>query len=203
MNSNTIGNFNLGISPFSSEILNNTKLIYMIHPNDKLINFVNFFLKYKSKNEKPVIIYQGTHLIDQNILIDYFVPGKIFFEKEGSYYNIENKCQKTSKIFNVFNNINNREDLYILQILNKFLDSNYFNLLISELIPSFCSTKNINNLNFFKEIKIHKTFLKPIIEDFYLNNIISRNSVIMGKCSNVNKKFFKIQISTKIRKYLY
>jgi NADH-quinone oxidoreductase subunit G len=187
VDSNIIGNFNLGISSFLPEIFNNTKLIYLIHPNIELINFTNSFFKYK--NNLPIVIYQGTHFFNMNINIDYCVPGKIPFEKEGTYFNIENKCQKISKIFEINNNT--RKDYIILQILNNSVSSLNFNFIIMELIPffNFNKTKNIHNLIFFKEIKINKNFLKPIFEDFYNNNIILQNSLIMGKCSNINKKF--------------
>lgn len=193
IDSNNIGNFNVGISSFSPEILENIEFLYLIQPSFEFINFLKEF--YNSKNVKnlPVIVYQGTHFLfdktETNNLINYFVPGRTFVEKTGNYFNVENKNKKTSRIFDIGNNLQNREDSQIIQIFSnnviKDLDS-----LIWGMIPfsGFAKNKIFKDLSFFSNIKLNKTFLKPLVEDFFLNDILLQNSVIMGKCSNTYRK---------------
>jgi len=72
-----------------------------------------------------------------------------------------------------------------------FFDNSNFNNILLELVPffNFNKNKNINNLYFFKGIKLQKTFLKPIFEDFCLNHIILENSLIIGKYLNKKKTY--------------
>ena len=203
-NSNNVGNMNLGISSFSFEIFNKLKLIYLIHPNQNVFNLILNYsnLLLSLKKPLPIIIYQGSHFPLNEIklkksfvffnFINYYLPGKTFIEKEGNFFNIENRCQKTSKIFDNNNIIQSRDDSQILQILAPLFIKNLKKKLL-ELIPSYNGVQKNNilydNFNFFQKIKLNKTLLKPIIDDFYLTNIISQNSIIMGKCSNLVKKY--------------
>jgi len=194
--SNFVGNLNLGISSFSPEILKSVKIIYMIHPSQEFLNYINEYTFFNLIS--PVTIYQGSHFLTNkkslnktknlwyDSLINYFIPGKTFIEKEGVYFNLENKYQKTSKIPNSIINLQNREDSQILQILNNKVTKNFTSKLFELAINKV--TKNFTYYYFFSKIKIYKTLLKPIIEDFYLTNTITQNSTIMGKCSNVIKK---------------
>lgn len=209
LNSNSIGNTNLGISSFFPEILNKIKIIYLIHVNQEFLNYLGNYIISKLYNFKnlPIIIYQSSHFITNEILeknntfirffknnsISYFIPGKTFIEKEGTFFNIENKSQKTFKICKSIDNIQSREDSQILQIINERILKN-INKHLLEIIPAkkkINKTFMINNINVFNHLKFYKTLLKPIIENFYMTNIILQNSLTMGDCSNNLKKNFQ------------
>jgi NADH-quinone oxidoreductase subunit G len=192
--SNNVGNFNLGVSPFIPEILNEVKLFYLVHPSKEFLDFLNNFYKYKNSEKRPIVIYQGTHLPSNEIsFINYYLPGKTFFEKEGGYFNIENMYQKSAKIPEINNQT--RDDFQIIQIFNeKIINLKNLNKILFRRIPFFSYLKSklnnkfFDNFNFFYGVKIEQNYIKPIIEDFYLNDIFLLNSIIMGKCSNLYKK---------------
>jgi len=122
---------------------------YINFNNEKILfnnNKSNLNLYYNN----PTIIYQNSHFpIFHNKLINYFIPGKTFVEKEGKFFNIENKCQTTSKIINNITNLQNRDDSQLLQILNNKYITN-FNDKLLELIPSILSIPTyFINLHFF------------------------------------------------------
>jgi len=193
IDSNNIGNYNMGISSFLPEMLNDVELLFLIQPNNEFINFLKKFYKSNNNNKLPIIIYQGTHfLIDEtkdDNFINYYIPGKTFVEKTGNYFNIENKNKKTSKIFEIGNNLQTRDDSQIIQIFNNSIIKDLSAKML-EFIPfsNYLENKIFSNLGFFNSIKVNKTFLKPIIEDFYLSDSLLQNSIIMGKCSNTYKK---------------
>jgi hypothetical protein len=191
--SNLVGNLNLGISPFSVEMLNNCKVLYLLHPSKEFLKLIYQF--FKNSTLKPKIIYQSSHypeLLQQ--FINYYIPGQTFVEKNGKYFNIENKCKNISKV--ISSKEYNFEDCQILQMLiphfskNSELNSTNINEKLIELIP-FSNDDLRNNfsyLNYFKGLKSNKTVLKPVIEDFYKTHIVSCSSTIMNECSISQKK---------------
>ena len=205
--SNFVGNNNIGIHYFFPELFNSIKILYSIHPTKEILNYITSYMNFNSEKillnnnksnfnlyyNKPLTIYQGSHFpILNKDLINYCIPGKTFVEKEGRFFNIENKCQKTSKMIFNLSNFQNREDSQILQVLN----NNYknFDNKFLQLIPlNLDIESNFKNLYFFKNVKLIKSILKPIIVDFYSNNEITFNSIIMSKVSRLfreNKKSF-------------
>ena len=200
--SNFVGNLNLGISPFSLEMLNNCKVLYMLHVSkDFLRNIYNFF---ENKNFKPKIIYQGSHYPElMQHFINYYIPSQTFVEKNGKYFDIENKCRSILKVIN--SKEFNFEDYKVLQMLiphySKNSGLNFINIneKLLELVPFSNDTlKNcFSYLNYFKGLKLNKTMLKPVIEDFYKTHIISSSSTIMSECSTNQKKFSSNFLLTK------
>lgn len=80
-----------------------------------------------------------------------------------------------------------------MQIINERILKN-INKHLLEIIPAkkkINKTFMINNINVFNHLKFYKTLLKPIIENFYMTNIILQNSLTMGDCSNNLKKNFQ------------
>lgn len=191
--SNFVGNLNLGISPFSVEMLENCKILYLLHPSKDFLENINQFLK--NSNFKPKIIYQSSHypeLLQQ--FINYYIPSQTFVEKNGKYFDIENRCKNILKV--IVSKEYTFEDYKILQMLtphfsnNSKLDFVDINKRLVELIPSSNGNfkKNFSYLNYFKGLKLNKTLLKPIIEDFYKTHIVSNSSTIMNECSISQKK---------------
>ena len=203
--SNFIGNNNIGINYFYPELLNSIKILYFVQPNKEILKYINNYINFNNEkelfnnnksnlylfNNNPTVIYQSSHFPTVNYnFINYFIPGKTFVEKEGRFFNIENKCQITSKIIHNVNNLQNKDDSQLLQVLNNKYITN-FNDKLLELIPSILGLSTFfTNLYFFNKIKFIKTYLKPIMNDFYCNDEITSNSVIMGKMSMIKRKKF-------------
>jgi NADH dehydrogenase (ubiquinone) Fe-S protein 1 len=213
--SNQVGHLNLGISPFFPELLKNIKVLYLINPSSSFLNYLNDYkllsselANLRSTQFNPYVIYQGHHFpnIESNlknwetckdILLNLILPGKTFVEKESKYFNIENRCQQTSKVFNSVINIQNREDWQILQCMNStktsLKNSKIVQNLLNKYIPNSAeinkvASSSIKSIPVFKGLKINSTPLKPLINDFYLTHTISQASTIMGKCSANKRK---------------
>jgi len=193
-NSNDVGNLNLGISPFSPEILKGLEIVFLVHPSQGVLDYLTAYcyLRFSSRAFFPTLIYQGSHFpLNYAHTIDYFLPGKTFVEKEGSFCNIENTCQKTSKVFDSIGNTQACEDSLLLSILRAFF-TNKPGALLLDLIPSsqypVANFLFFDSFNVFSSVKINKTPLKLGIEDFYLTHTVSQNSTTMSRCSANNRK---------------
>lgn len=196
---NTIGSFNLGINSLCPEFYRNNLLVYLVHPQKELLESLDSY--YKVTKTESIVIYQGSHMISfyNNCynFINYFIPGSTCLEKEGSYYNLENKCQKTSKI--ITTNGQSKEESQFFRLLSNKGSVNYdLSLLLDQLVPKYQSSNFseiiskypgfLSNLSFFYGVKLRKSFLKLGFENFFLTNVVSQNSLIMGKASNMTQK---------------
>nr|YP_003434209.1 NADH dehydrogenase subunit 11 [Chattonella marina]BAI70556.1 NADH dehydrogenase subunit 11 [Chattonella marina] len=247
--SNSTGLLNLGISPFYPELLKNLECLYLINTDSKFLQYLNKLPKDLLPKQ---VVYQGHHFPTKFLnILDILLPGKTFVEQKGTFFNIENRCQKTEKVLDF--NFQNRSDWQILQMFNYLLyrtnkytvlNNEHFNFLFNmfwnssnkrdKLIQQFnwklesneflktydkthyskkyYLTKNSlqNKLNYFvpsskindpisfnlfdlevfNGFKFRKTYLKPIISDFYLTHSINENSRIMGQCSTTKRNLF-------------
>jgi len=102
--SNFVGNNNIGINYFFPELFNSIKVLYFVQVNKEILKYITNYINFNNEkilfnNNKsnlnlyynnPTIIYQNSHFpIFHNKLINYFIPGKTFVEKEGKFFNIE------------------------------------------------------------------------------------------------------------------
>ena len=130
----------------------------------------------------------------------FILPTLTSFEQEEIYLNLEQRPQKTQKIFNNF--FNARSIKNILQSLlnlknDEFKKTGYYMNYLFEIINSseIFETLNLqilslNSLNIFfnnnfTQISILPT--KSSLEDFYCSNNLSKNSLIMLNCSQLKR----------------
>lgn len=196
---NAIGSMNLGINSLSPECFKNNLLMYLVHPEKELLESLDSY--YKVSKTESIVIYHGSHMINLSNnghnFINYFIPGSVCLEKEGSYFNLENKCQKTSKI--ITTNIQGKEESNFFRLLDKKRSFNYdLSFLLDQFVPKYSSSKFsevvsnypnfLSSLSFFYGVKLKKSLLKLVFENFFLTNVICQNSLIMGKASNLTQK---------------
>ena len=120
--------------------------------------------------------------------VDLILPSTAFTEKEVTYVNLEGRAQKTKVA--VSGPALARDDAKIASVLfsKELLNSNFF-------ANSF--NHNNNRLNFTKPLfkkkknsfnKVFKTPFKSAVSNFFSSNIVTKNSIIMGKCATIFKK---------------
>ncbi len=155
------------ILSFSSEVISNK-------------NFSNIFK-----------VYFGHHGDDGAMCADVVLPTPLFTEKNGIFINIEGRPQEAKKCHNSIGQA--KEEWAILKELSNQLSFNFeidnFDELRKALSKEF---PNLTNLQDIIELKDNSSFDKSInfedcsinypIDNFYMSDVVSKNSVTMAKC---------------------
>ncbi len=164
--------------------------------------------KYLSKN-KPVVFLMGLDEIDLSILKDSFViymghngdrsasiadiilPTPAYTEKSSTYMNIEGRVFQTTKCHNPLGDA--KEEWKVFRALSETMKNklNFNNLveLRKEIISNFNCLAHLNEINPVKKIsfgknhKINDIKVSYNIENFYMNDSISRSSETMALCT--------------------
>lgn len=170
-----------------------------------LFNTDNFNLNKLKKNS--IIIYCGHHGTQNAVEADLILPINLFTEESGLYLNSENRVQNSeqvvSKLFGkpawaLFGMLSD-----LSYKANKVIDLKYTEKtkLKKTILKDFGVKLNIKtnskfyNKNIkFNKVKINKFkyILKSNVENFYLNDPITKNSIVLSKSSITlrNKKNF-------------
>ena len=139
------------------------------------------------------VIYQGHHGDAGAHRADAILPGAAYTEKNGTYVNLEGRCQRALRA--VFPPGEAKEDWAILRALSERIGKKlpFDNLLqvrerMSEVNPIFSSVNKLSEASWGKfgsggEIKDGE-FIQPI-ENFYMTDVISRASATMAECTEV------------------
>ena len=143
------------------------------------------------------IIYQGHHGDAGAHAADIILPSAAYTEKNGTYINTEGRVQQALKAVSPLGDA--REDWTILRALAERcgVDLPFNNLveLRTHMQKSHKAFKTLDTLpdvaweefaSAGKQIKIGDDPLINMITDFYQTDPISRASVTMGKCSDLN-----------------
>lgn len=197
-NTNVITTNWFGLNLLSPDNLNNNSIyelnLFSIFNIKNYSN--NFFIDYMFNSQSLTYnnfnsfkIYQGSHGSSFISNCNLIFPSTIFVEKNALYLNTSNTLQNTKKVLNSFENC--RDDWKILSAFSIFVDGkiNFFNSFdlvsgISRLTPCiFNVNQNFIVLSFFK-IFIQNILIPSSINNFYLSDIISKNSKIMSFCSS-------------------
>ena len=177
--------------------------------NRKFDNDYNLELKKHIDKNKPVVFLIGLDEIDNSILKNAFVvylghhgdktatfadvilPTPAYTEKSSTYMNIEGRVIQTTKCHNPLGEA--REEWKIFRVLsdlfNQKLKFNNIGELRKELTNSYDQFSFLNKLNPKKEItfakpnKINDIKINYNIENFYMNDSISRSSETMALCT--------------------
>jgi hypothetical protein len=172
----------------------------LIRQSDILIPF-NVTENYKIaflKGLKKEILWFTTHnpvFIQKSV--SYLVPILSSFEEEQLHINLEERVQKTSKILPGISQMRSAKFFLSTFFDNKENKINSIYAYIYEMILfpyKFNQINNIFNLNYLKLNKnstsksVQYFPIKSNIEDFYLSNKFTKNSLVMSQCSQNFRK---------------
>ena len=141
--------------------------------------------------ENSFVVYLGHHGDISASIADIILPTPAYTEKSSTYMNIEGRVIQTTKCHNPLGEA--KEEWKIFRVLSDLFerDLNFNNLgeLRSELTSNFDQFARLNEVNYSGEInfgkksKIENIKIKYNIENFYMNDSISRSSETMAKCT--------------------
>lgn len=160
--------------------------------------------KWLSTNKYTTLIAFSTNKTGE-ISYDRLIPIKSLYEKEGFLFNIEGRLRRLQKVVTPSNNARSLESFLIAlcriqhnwqNVLQSFWNIEE-ELPITNILEKEMPTFHINFLQKFEaQDKAPITPFTPTVLNFYLNDIISNNSVTMGECalflqkdSNFTKEF--------------
>ena len=145
-------------------------------------------------NSKKEIFWFNSHGSKLALNSSFIIPISSEFEEERLFLNLENRPQKSLKTLSDIGNSRSIKNL--LKLLMDKKSSKYHHFLIDIILDPINFDKfNSYFLNSLKFIDINfnnKNFLnfyplKSSIEDFYISNKLSKNSLTMIKCSQDNR----------------
>ncbi|OUW95536.1 MAG: NADH-quinone oxidoreductase subunit G [Pelagibacteraceae bacterium TMED237] len=141
--------------------------------------------------ENAFVVYLGHHGDKSASIADVILPTPAYTEKSSTFMNIEGRVIQTTKCHNPMGEA--REEWKIFRVLsdliNKKLEFNNLEELRSELTNNYNQFSSINELNPKKEItfaknnKINDIKINYNIQNFYMNDSISRSSETMALCT--------------------
>jgi NADH dehydrogenase/NADH:ubiquinone oxidoreductase subunit G len=168
-------------------------------------NSWNYKLKKKFKNQLYIKFRAETWLISHKSYVelgddaDITFPNVVPSEKVATFINTEGRPQISNKV--VFPRGKIREDWSIFRALSeKIGNSMKYNTLkdlkkrTAILLPSINSMNKVEKnevCKIEKKVKSHKIYATkfiPLIEDFYLTDLLTRTSKVMAECSSFLRK---------------
>jgi len=186
---------NLGLNIGSRSELHHSNI------NDLKINNLFVVQPHKISSKKWISSSVYTHVTSfathksTNIISDKILPIKSLYEKEGFIYTIEGRLRKFYKAVTAPTNARSVDSFLIALCRVSFLPKEWIGILntlwsfkdevvVDTLIEKSPINFNFNFLN-IKENSINVN-LNPFsfnIEDFYITDLITQNSPLMGECS--------------------
>lgn len=159
-----------------------------------LINLAEIEIVRRLSSINPIKFksWFNTHGFNREVITDLIIPINSEYEEEKFYLNLEGRPQKTSKIFNplkdsrslkVIIEVIARKSLHLSSYLCCFLDSLDNPSLFTSSKSIFLNLRNMHFAGILSRYPV-----KPLIEDFYLSNKISKNSYVMTKSSQEYRK---------------
>ena len=185
----------LGITSKTPADLKEAKVIYLLGED-------NF--RHEEIPEGAFVIYQG-HTGDEGALYaDLILPTSSYLEKAGTFVNVDGRPQRTNAALSSpgFS----QHDWMVLRAMSEEIGSPlpYDNLeeirtRISEICPHVVKFDHIEASGFETlahtpngDTNLHQTTLVENIDNFYMTDVISRNSHVMARCTrelNPQKEF--------------
>ena len=154
--------------------------------------------KYISSNKN--LVWLNTHGSNLALKAKKIIPLHTEFEEDKLFINLEEKIQKTNKVFSSIGNARSFTsfiNIFINKNKTTLINTLLYNLNILEDASLFNSNKSIyaNYTLFENKFILHKKTLckfpiKSSVEDFYCSNKMTRYSLTMVKCS---QEFRKLQ----------
>jgi len=198
LNSNTEGTNFLDIKTMSKQDFKLASNLFAINLDD-LIN-----IRKVITNSKLKLFWFNTHGSKIATKSDLILPTTTGFEEEGTYFNLEQRPQKTLRVFDttdkgysIIKAFTGAAGTFSNITTTKIKNSSKFLEFMNEIVlhPKYfekIEKKLISPKIFFSEIKTYFSSypLKSSIEDFYRSNNFSKNSGIMSQCSQELRKNF-------------
>jgi NADH dehydrogenase/NADH:ubiquinone oxidoreductase subunit G len=183
----------LNVKPIALTKLKNKQVLYV--NLDDTYNTRRFFLKEYAPNLSLWLNSFGSFLSQK---MNVIIPIGSIFEIKGTFLNLEGRPQQTVSL------LKNKsiEKMFLFLILPKirFLKTkiNYLNYKFENLnnpvlfeLNTLSFINSLANIFYKKIIILNKTFFKSSIEDFYCNDLVSRNSKVLINCSKELRKLSK------------
>lgn len=164
------------------------------------LNLESNMISYKCLGTSQQNIWFNTHKSDILEKVHVVIPTSSEFEEEKIFLNMEQRPQKTSKIFNLKTSVKTLKSIF------QFLTKSIFNIENNRILFLSSTFELMNNPFIFKNfsknfsnsilqasIKSPKLTIsfypfKNLIEDFYFTDLNSKNSNVMQKCSTFRRK---------------
>ena len=141
--------------------------------------------------ENAFVVYLGHHGDVSASIADIILPTPAYTEKSSTYMNIEGRVIQTTKCHNPIGEA--KEEWKIFRVLSDLFEKNFNFNNLGELRNVLTSTygqfallnevNSIGEITFAKNNKIENIKIKYNIENFYMNDSISRSSETMAKCT--------------------
>ena len=136
-------------------------------------------------------VYFGHHGDEGAMKSDIILPTPLYTEKNGIFVNIEGRPQEAKKCHNPIGSA--KEEWSIIKKLSEefsfVFKPNTFEQLRSELLKKYANLSNLNEIlsndntsPIITDIEFEDCKTKYPINNFYMSDIISKNSVTMVKC---------------------
>jgi NADH-quinone oxidoreductase subunit G len=183
----------LNVKPIILSKLKNKKVLYV--NLDDTYNTRRFLFKEYLPSLSLWLNSFGSFLSQK---MNVIIPIESIFEIKGTFFNLEGRPQQTIS----FLKNKSFEKMFLFLIFSKYrfikTKINYLNYNFEILnnpvlfeLNNFFFIKSLNNNFFKKNIIINKTFFKSSVEDFYCNDLVSRNSKVLINCSKELRKLSK------------
>lgn len=184
---------NLGLKPGVRSVLYNTDL------KDKEIGTLFAVQPHKISSKKWISAARYTNVVtfathnSNKISSDVVLPLKSLYEKDGLLFNVEGRLRKFYKSVTAPKNVNSIEAFVMLAlkaysfetsiILNNFW-SLYDEVPVERIIEQSTKTFDFNIYSFEENAcNIKLCPFVPSIMDFYMSDLITQNSKVMGECN--------------------
>lgn len=185
-NSARINSLELGITPKQISEVETPKVVFLFGEDD---------FRHEEIPEDAFVIYQG-HTGDEGALYaDLILPTSSYLEKKGTYVNVDGRPQRTRAALTSpgFS----QDDWMVFRALSEEIGSPlpYDNLeelrtRITEIAPHIVRFDHIESSGFEQlahepngETDLNGTNLVENVDNFYMTDVISRNSHIMARCT--------------------
>lgn len=166
------------------------------HPTPKVV----FLLGADSPDIKDKIppgafvIYQGSHGDEGASMADVVLPGSTYFEKSGTYVNLEGRPQKTQPVVTVPADLCREDFKILIGIMDAMeMELPYTTLdgvraRMARVSPTFANVGECEPTT-FHGVALPKAApcsgqLAPYLTNHWMTNPILRSSVVMGKCTS-------------------
>jgi len=190
--SNSSGLSFFNVKPFNNSDLSESDAVFLIDL-DNTTSISTIFSKFSGK--KFWFNSHGSLLASKS---DCIIPVSSFLEEEKILLNLEQRPQKSLKILSSLGDSRSLSQLFsvFLEFRTKkqgnFMANNFiyemteilslFNFLNNSLTSAFLKSNSYSN------VSISNYPFKSSLEDFYRSNKITKNSIIMSKCSQEFRK---------------
>ncbi|KAF2567104.1 hypothetical protein F2Q70_00027229 [Brassica cretica] len=177
----------LGLIQQSAKALESAKFVYLMGADDVDVDKIP---------KDAFVVYEGHHGDKAVYRANVILPASAFTEKEGTYENTEGFTQQTVPAVPTVGDA--RDDWKIVRALSEVSGVNLpYNSIegvrsrIKSVAPNLVHTDEREPAAFGPSLKpecketMSTTPFKPVVENFYMTNAITRASKIMAQCSAV------------------